>query len=354
MVIYTLISLIIGILAINEFITKKKSNILLYSSVILFLWLIVAFRECGFDYENYRYIGKYLSSSYWKNNAEYFRIEIGYSYLSFLLGNYRTTIIFMATITLSCYAFFIYKRSSYPIFSIYLLLVTLIYSSIMGQYRQAFAVGLFFVALLFYKYNKIIFITLILIASTFHLSAIIAFIIFLIPRHEISNKTYLKLFLLALMSNLLAKMSFIQLSRYLPEILLRRIDAYLLSEEGMTTGLNITMIFKLFTLGIFIYNKTIISKFKDGYFFLNIYFLSSFMYLGLGFLPQLANRGSLYFYSLEYILAAMIIHRTQKYRFLYFSFFMLVSIYRQIAFFNGLGHQDYIPYKSSIFSHFIL
>ena len=73
------------------------------------------------------------------------------------------------------------------------------------------------------------------------------------------------------------------------------------------------------------------------------------MYLALGFLPQLSVRGAVYFYLFEIVLASMIIYRMPsiKKKLYIYSFFILISIYRQISFFNEY-HDEYIPYKTCL------
>jgi hypothetical protein len=252
----------------------------------------------------------------------------------------------MAFFTIGLFSCFIYKNSPLPFFSLFLLLGTFLYPTIMGQYRQALALAIVAFASS-YKDEKIIFIVLIFLASFFHVSSLLALLLIFIPDRLFKGQIYFFFLLLALLANQFLILLFSEYINSFPDFISRKLGIYSDSEKGQILGFNMAMILRIIIFFFFWKGRIIIQKYKNGSFFLNIYFLSLLIYLGLGFLPQLGGRGSLYFYVFELILAAMLITKTQKYKYYILVFFFVVSVYRQISFFNQWG-EDYIPYSSDL------
>ena len=119
----------------------------------------------------------------------------------------------------------------------------------------------------------------------------------------------------------------------------------------MRYGLNMAMLLRIAIFGLFWWKREYLLRYKDGIYFLNIYFLSLLIYLGLGFLPQLGGRGSIYFYFFEIILASMLIKTevNRKHKIGVLILFLLLGTYRQITFFSEWG-DEFIPYKYDFLS----
>lgn len=347
--VYTVISIAIFLLSFYEiyirYPNRTYKNIV---CVIIFLvfFSILAFRECGFDYSNYQYYFKWLNSSYWKNNAEVLQVEGGYALLNYFSSSYRMVIIIMAFITCFFVFIFLYKTSPFPVFSLFLMLGSFYYPMMMGQYRQAMAVGICLFALLFKK--KCVFILFVFIAMQFHMSSILMFIILFLPKKIYKLKYYIIFFALALFSNLFIKDLFLTNINLLPDFIMRKLEYYSKTEAGLVLGINMAMLLRLTTFVLFYYNMKNISSHRNGILFFNIYFVALLIYLGLGFLPQLGGRGSLYFYFIEIVLAAILINRTSKHKLFYTTYFLFIAIHRQLSFFSEWS-SDYIPYKHCLF-----
>lgn len=351
MFIYLFIGLFFGSLAIsNPYVTIKGGNKYIkpyfYSILVLIVFFIVAFRRCGFDYNNYLYWFNSLQSDYWKENAATMGIEIGYAWINNVVGSYRTLLVIIAALTMGIYSVFIYRKSPYPFISLYLLLSVFLYPTLMGQYRQGAAVAFFLLALLYHK-NQILFFIIIVCGSLIHVSILLTLITLFIPDKLWTKRLFVTITIIAFLSNLGGRELFVTMIDSMPDFVATKLNVYQKSEEGTVLGLNLAMLLRLVIFFIFYKEKFYISQYKDGPFYLNLYFVSLSIYLGFGFLPQLGGRGSIYFYFMELILSAMIINKVSLKSFFYLMFFLIVGTYRQISFFS-IWYEDYIPYKSDL------
>lgn len=348
MIIYIIIALFTGCVAFVEVFNKSiisKYKWHLLSFYTLFLIIFIGFRDCGFDYENYKYYYKILHSDFWKNNADFVLVEKGYALLNFLLPSFRTVYLLFAIVSCSMTSFFLYKYSRYPFLSHFLLLGVLVYLFFMGQFRQGLAIPIVLFALVQQDYRKKL--LLIIIASFMHTSAILALLAFFVPKNYIKGKYYLLLLFIALIVNIAMTKVFSTYIHIMPSFIAKKLEFYSNSEEGMRYGINLAMLLRLIILCIFYKYKKEIGKTELGTLFFNYYFMALLLYLGLGFLPQLSGRGSIYFYIFEVILMPIVVYNIPKLRMkmCIFSFFILIGIYRQISFFKSTD-DEFIPYKT--------
>lgn len=349
---YILLSGIMAFLAIADLfpIRKNYKHIKWFTFIIIvfFLILFVGFRDCGFDYDNYKYYYKWFNDA-WINNSEVFGTEKGYAFLNHVLPSFRAVFVVMALITLPLQLFFLYKYSPAPFASLLFYIGVFLYASAMGQYRQSLALAIVIWAFINYK-HKVRFALLVAIACLFHVSALIALLVLFMPKHLCSLKTYVLLFMLALIINLTAGSLFISMFGYLTPFIADKLEMYSIQEAGMNLGFNRTMLLRIIIFSLFYVNRETISKYKHGEVFFNLYFVSLLMYMGLGFLPQLAGRGSIYFSYMELVLAGMLVCIPRK-GIVYFLFFLTICIWRQASFFSSWS-QDFIPYKNELLSAF--
>lgn len=348
---YIGLSVIIAIFAIlldlNPLKQKNKAlKFLIFTSVVFFFVLFVGFRDCGFDYDNYRYYHKWLGS-FWQNNREIFGMEIGYAYLNHILPSFRAVFVVMALVTIPLQLYFLYRYSPAPFASLLFYIGVFLYASTMGQYRQALALAIVIWAFTNYQ-NKIKFSLLIIVASLFHISALIALLVLVMPKRLCKLKTYILLFILALVINLTAGSLFISWFGNLTPFIADKLETYSIEGEGMNTGFDRTMLLRIILFIVFYINRKSISRYEYGDLFFNLYFVSMLMYMGFGFLPQLAGRGSIYFSFMELLLSGMLV-KIPRSGIVYFCFFVVICVWRQLSFFKVWG-QDFIPYKNELFS----
>lgn len=346
---YLLIAFSLICLSLFEIYTKYRNTVpkmYFYTCFAFILFLFIGLRSCGFDYDNYQYYFNNLKQSdFWVGNASYFGIEKGYALLNYLCSDYRTLLLIMSFLTVGTYSYFIYKKSPYPFLSLFLLLGTFVYPMMMGQYRQALAIGFCIMAIL-YRKRVLLCLFFMALALLFHVSALIVILALLMPNRILNWKFYSFLLLCALICNFSLKDIFNEYLSLFPSFVENKMEVYVEAEKDMRYGLNLAMLLRLMIFILFWWKRRFFLLYEDGKLYFNIYFLSLIIYLGLGFLPQLGGRGSIYFYFFEVILVPMLIcaETNKKYKFAYLLFFIILSVYRQISFFSEWG-SDFIPYK---------
>ncbi len=218
------------------------------------------------------------------------------------------------------------------------------YTFAMGQYRQAVALS-FVLLSIDYKENKIKYTICLLTAISFHTSAIIGIIYYFIKDKLFKTKTYIYIVLVAFVSNIFLETIFKSAIPLFPTYIASKLDLYS-SVENYSLGLNIVVFIRIIILFYCIYKYKYLSKYKYSAFFINAYFISLVIYIGLGFIPQVAARGSIYFSITEIIISANLIHTIKgKTKIFFLVSYILFLAFKQWSFFNE-WHIDYIPYKN--------
>lgn len=353
MFIYLVVEIMLLLSFLVEYEGKLKANLRLFS---LYLWLytgiffifFIGFRTCGFDYYSYKEWHQVIStSSNWLQASLWIGAEPGYGFLNHLIGNYQWVLFVMAVATLGILFSFFYKYSPYYFLSLILYLPNL-YGGSMGQMRQALAVaiGLWAIASI---QNKKKFFILLVCALMFHVSAVFLLMLLFIPQKLQSRKYYFVGLLVAVCINWAGELLFVKLVGLFPEFIARKIEFYMIAEEGYTTGLNLSMILRLLVVGscLLIKPKLCLSPVYSWFF--NVYFFGVLFYIACGFLPQMGVRGSLYFSFLEYILVPLVVfYRVGSLRWVVLFFFLFLSVYRQVPYFSSssMYADEYVPYTN--------
>lgn len=356
MLIYIVIALLLILLSLFDIYTatdSKYSLIRNYSFFVisLFLFLVAGFRTCGFDYENYYGYFLELNSPYWFERGFAIGSEPGYSLINYVLGNYPAVI---ASVTLMIFLtqFSFFKRYSHLPFLCLLFYVGLFfYPSTMGQYRQALSIGIVLWAIV-NRESRLKFFSLIALAMLFHFSAILGVLVLFIPKALKSAKFYIVIFVLALMCSMVANVLYVSFLDSLPTYVATKLKHYA-ATETTPFGLNTAVLLRTSVFFICFYFRRLFDEDTNYPYFMNVYFLSLIIYTALGFAPQVAGRGSIYFSIMEVILASNLIFALRKWKKSLFILlaFMLISLYRQFSFFNTWS-DDYIPYTSILQSIF--
>lgn len=330
---------------------KKIAYIYFYVVIWLFLFFFVGFRTVGFDYDNYKYAFKYLSTSYWVDNAEYLKYELLYSYLNYFLCDYTVLIAVLSCFILVAVFIFIYKYSSLPFFSLFLFSGLFLYTFTMGQYRQMTAISVVLLGLVFY-HKRIVLLLCIFIACLFHTSAIIAFAYLFIPNKLYSKRVYLILIALAFISNLTLGPFFFSMIGSFPPYIADKLEMYA-SWETTILGFNAVTIFRLLIIYLLVKYGHSMKGYLLNDVFVNSYILSVLIYIALGFLPSLAGRGTLYLMVTELVLGANLLYTFRnKLRVIFFVIYILLIAARELSFFKEWGG-DYIPYKNILITNIL-
>ena len=348
--IYFLIALFIGTLAFVEVFNNKlirKYKFFILFVYILFLCIFIGLRDCGFDYSNYQYYYRILHSDFWKNNADFVLVEKGYAFINYIMPSFRMVYIFFAIVSCTVLNSFIVRHTHYVFLTHFLLLGVLIYLYFMGQYRQGMAIPIVLLGLC--QNNKFNTVLLIILASFVHNSALIALLALFVPKNYIKGRYYIILLLIALLSNILMTKLFSSYINFFPSFISQKLEYYTESEEGLRYGINLAMLLRLVVLFIFYKYKQEIEKDENGALYFNYYFLSMLIYLGLGFLPQLSGRGSIYFYIFDTVTLSALLYNISslKTKMIIFLFFISIGAYRQLSFFKSTD-DEFLPYKNII------
>ena len=347
---YVFIFIFLFLFVLYEQFSRKDKYVSLFIFVLfsIFIILFVGFRQCGFDYENYYFYFKNFSSVNWETNSEVLGAEKGYAFLNYLIGDYRGLLLCMSFFTVLLMFSFFYKYSPTVYFSLFLLFAVSFFLLFLGQYRQALAIAIILWAFVVKKRSIALFLLLVFVASMFHLSAFLAVIALFTPNSFLKRKYYIQILLLAFLFSEFGVAFFYNVVLGGSDFIVRKAAIYAESEAGLRLGLNTAMLLRILFFCIFYINRERIASYPQGAYFLNLYFVGLLVYLGLGFFPQLAGRGSYYFSLFEFILSAMTIDRLPiRRRLLFILFFVCIDLYRYHTFLTD-WYDDYIPYSWGI------
>ncbi len=179
MTVYVLTYLIVLFFALCEVVLSGSERNYRFADRYFFvlisigLFLIAAFRECGFDYTSYRAIYQNLHAlPEWLSRGVAMGIEPGYAWLNSWAPDYRFVIAGVSAAVLWLQMRFISRYSLLPIVSLVIYLGVFMYFSTMGQFRQALALAIVLWAVV-NRERRGVFFLLIALAMTFHASAVI-------------------------------------------------------------------------------------------------------------------------------------------------------------------------------------
>lgn len=178
------------------YIFRKKKNIM-YNLVTVWLILLSGCRGVGVgaDYDSYQRYFEIYSRLSWRDVLTY-DLEPGYALLnkivSALWGDYQVLLFICAIFSIIGVVHYIKNNSNHPIFSIWIYITMMSYQSTFTRLRQAIAISFVLFA---YEYAKKRdfkkFLLLILVATSFHSTAIFMLIIYPILNKKISMKAFL-------------------------------------------------------------------------------------------------------------------------------------------------------------------
>ncbi|MBX9597224.1 MAG: EpsG family protein [Burkholderiales bacterium] len=193
---YTLIFILILCLVPLDFVIVTR----FYRSCLLSLFAITltffcAFRAVGVDKDSYNYLSMFnIFYNYFDSLS--FGVEPGFSFVTTLLkkinlDSINYLFLVFALISVPVKIKFIYKYSKYPILSILIFYSFMYFKQDFTQIRAAVAVAIYVWAIddILYKRFKLFFLKIVL-ASFFHVSAIILCLTYFISNKEINKRNY--------------------------------------------------------------------------------------------------------------------------------------------------------------------
>jgi transmembrane protein EpsG len=330
-----------------------KRNFKIAIAIGLFIPVVLsALRyDVGTDYQSYIRIYDLLSGISFKEYlADNFGIEIGsYLIIKFAnLFNQPINVMFGISSFLTI-IFFYFGLKNYEIKNqalSYFLFLTILFPQSFNAVRQYIAIAIVFYAFSFIYKNKLLkFIALILIASAFHLSAILLLPIYFIKYLAKSTKpaSYLNLLkILALFLIIIISMPLI--INYISNLeLFSRYSDY---KEVINKGNNYLFYLKgLVYLVLLLFYKQINSS-NPKYLFLYIFATLDFAFASIGFIAPMISRIGLYF-SLFPLVLLSILPSLFKDRLGVFVSYIAIILYGLLYFiviYYSKGYSDIFPY----------
>jgi len=307
MLIYIVYFIFFMILAVEYELKPFSNSIFLILSVFL-LGLLAGFRgpEVSRDYESYQNIFDFIYDLAGRNDGVFLAvIEPGFTAIVLVFRS-----LFQSNYVLSLMIFFAFASVLLKIISIKKLsvnpyLVILFYFSHyfflheMTQIRIGFASAFFFIALIFYlKGNRWIYISLILLATLFHYSAIMYLLILLFDSKRFNKSIYIVILIASLLLGILKIPLLNYLGNFDPSTVSGKLGNYAnLVESGNAQNINVFNVLYLLNLAtclyfiIFIPIKKLLSD-KPLLFFIKCNILSIFLLSFLSGVPSFAFRFS--------------------------------------------------------------
>ncbi|RKF44749.1 hypothetical protein BCY92_17065 [Bacillus wiedmannii] len=305
--IYYVIFILLGTLFLFDLISEKKFKLLWYFHFIVICIFLIFFAglryNIGIDYVSHERIYENIQSGLLENFSNTNQ-EKGYFILNKIFNDFNVMLFFIALVTLTIKFKVIKDNSIYIFLTLYLYYCLFFIRYDMGLVTQGIAA-----AIIMYSYNYIIekkqvkFILSVLIASLFHISAII-----FIPFYWIIRKEYTVKFIVIgiLFSFFMAfSLMFNQIFEYI-SVLIPRYSVYVNNEASFDISVN--MFKRLIFLLIFTY--TIKKYYRDNKsynIFLNMYFFGAMIYYAFKPFWILSDRGSIYFSLSEIFLWGIIL-----------------------------------------------
>lgn len=326
----------------------KAVRKILFIIISIVFFLVAGFREVGFDYDNYDYLYDIYSGKDWYAQSLIYSTEIGYAFVNHISPNFQFLIATITFVIIIAQFRFIYNNTKYPFLALFFYFGMFFYSSLMGQYRQAFSLGLMLIAINNLE-NKKKFLFYILIAFTFHYTAIISLIILWLPKNILKLKVYIIAFIASILLALIFPLLFSSISS-LSSYLAAKSSFYEQADYEEITGINSVMIIRAALFSLCFYFRKELEKIPNMGLYMNIYFMSLISYIAFSYMTALASRGSLYFAFFEFILAANLIYTLRKKLMMYFVLLLLfvsLSTLRQMNTFEEENFDEcFLPYKN--------
>lgn len=295
-------------ISILSFLPNKKY---LLKAIMIFLFLMCAFRSEFVDRDYTNYITLIFASA----NNLFYPIELSFKLISFIavniLDGYYFVFIIFALISISLKYSIIKKSSPFLLLSVLVYYSNTFLLQDMTQIRAGVAGAIVLYSVLQYAKNKNImsFVMLIVLASTFHITALLFFIVLAFDTNVVSRR-YIFIYFLTLIGAYCCYylgVNFITLLRYIPVSYVQyKFSDYISQAQGADfVPVNIFSVMQILHLLIVILSfvfsrKNILSH--DKVLFIKIYSLSPLAFIILSSMPVFALRVSELFAISEIIL----------------------------------------------------
>ncbi len=325
---YLFLGFILSILSFFEIIAKDKRVFkIIWFFLIVFMVLFVGFRDgtiVGTDSPAYfRYYIEKLPP-----------VELGYKYINYLFSDiglsYTLFLLFINLISLFNVGRFIKLNSFYLIFPLFIYFSDFYFYYNFSGIRQALALS--FVALSVYyifKDKKLISLLLILIASLFHVTALIFILAFFVPKVRMELSKYIKFLLIVIIGVLVGS----YIIENVPYLNYRFV--YYSSMQEQSDNIVGNYLIGILKRSIVLFAVLLVFKdfFKENknFYLYNLYVVGFIIYVSSYLIsPEFGVRLGSYFVILDCILISSYIYYSKSFtnRMVYFILFTLIAFYK--------------------------
>lgn len=328
---------------IAELLKRRKvcRKILYYLCFFIMLLMSGLRYYVGTDYANYNYIFNNINNMTLKES----NIEIGYYFLNkvirFFSENEASIFITVSFIILYLVFLTIMRDSNKPELSLFLFISMYFYSSSFNMMRQYISISIIFYATRyiieknFSKYLKFV-----ILASMFHISALIMIPFYFLLNYKYSYRQYFILFLLSIIGVYILPYALGVASAIIPKLSAYKGSIFM--NKGISI-LNIVPIIIPFTISL-IFKDKIIKINKSSEVYINAIFFS-FLITTMSLKFIFLYRFSIYVYIYSIILIPQLIDLF-SYKFRPILYLLIISFYNLI--YIGMLSANYshvIPYK---------
>lgn len=343
-----LITIIINIITNYRF--KFLENICFFI-ISIFIFFMAAFRDgIGYDFRNYESIYNVVRNSYM--STDLFSIEPAYLLINLISPNFSMVIFLCAVIAIPLKIIIITKYSEDKLLSLMLYFTGIFMMYDIGVIRQGIAIA---IALLSIKYlikrSLLKFILTIVIASLFHVSAMVFLPLYILSYKKLSRKfIYASIFILLVFSYFnLFETVVINTINFLPiDMISSKINYYSSINSGdLTKSLLLRSAFLIVYVEFYKAKKI---NDKKSLVFLNGFFLSIVLMSVFSSIPILGGRGVAGLYFLQIFILPILIKntRTKIFKFFIIIGIVIISVNTMLDIINQgtISNQPYIPYRS--------
>lgn len=331
-----LFSFVAFFLLLGSFINPKKQSIYYFASFCV-LFILIGFRgyEVGTDTPAYNRIFHNIESGIEG------RYEVGYVYINKLIayinGDFSHLLMLTGLMFLTPIFYTSKKISPNPMLSIFSFYTLYYYFSIYNIIRSSLAVALIFFGVTFLLNNKKLWFTfIVLIASTFHISALLCLPLVFIEKLP-NNKNF---YIVSIVLSWIIGLSFsTYFSIYIIKLL--RFDNYLIhiGNRPMLTNAVAMGLSSIFFIFILVFTEK-----RDALF--NLFFVSFLISNLLGLIPY-SYRVVIYFNIFQILYFPVFIYQN-KFNSKTIPFFTVI-VYCLFIFYRTLGQGGIFPYYNSLF-----
>lgn len=340
------IFLIITIFALRIVFSHQEPGTLqrkLYCGSIAFaLFLIAALRHYTVGVDVAVYVDQFYRLQRMGWNTISFSKDPIYGYfvklITYVSSNHQVYLAIISAIFAFSIALFIYRFSDEPMISFFLLLPLSHFYLSMALFRQTVALSILLFAYKYLKERRLLkFVSIVVIASLFHLTALIFVLAYFLPNLKISTLRYL------LLSGVLLILFYtfrIQILNFLINLVSTRGYSMISSDEGLTTLASFLFIF----LGSLFFRRDVLKKDPEAGFLYNMMIWSIAFQMLVPLSPTIF-RASVYFNIFNIILIPKVVAAIKERELRLIGYLVLLGIFGiQYFVFTSKGAGIY-PYR---------